>query len=164
VDADLVPPQPSTTTSISSLSFPGVEVSYADLWHARLGHCGRKAIHHLVQQKLLPPSPSPSSQSAQCDSCVQAKQRRVSRKPAISLARSPLQRLHVDLTGPINTLGFRGERFLMLEITFLAIWLLLLSLGGLTLSELVRSLLRHTSVNFSHSSFGNSTLIAVGNS
>jgi hypothetical protein len=82
------------------------------LWHRRLAHIGLKALE--ILPKVVTDSPG---MTGMCDfeSCIKCKLARKSFSPITSHATEPLQLLHSDICGPLET-PIRGGRYMPLFI------------------------------------------------
>jgi hypothetical protein len=95
----------ATQTYNSSTAMPasGIEepelhtVQLSRIWHQRLMHPGQTALRALQQRSLIPQV----VRALPCEPCIYGKQTRVSRQPQRELAQRPLERLHVDVVGPL---------------------------------------------------------------
>eukprot|EP00798_Chlamydomonas_sp_ICE-L_P010421 gene10421-biopygen7559 len=89
------------------------------LWHRRLGHPGYDAMHNLVRKGLVQNLPLTLQQVQRlskipCDACQKAKGKRIPfPKESKTRIRAPLQRLHLDIMGPFNIRGLRGEFYVL---------------------------------------------------
>eukprot|EP00798_Chlamydomonas_sp_ICE-L_P020381 gene20381-biopygen29147 len=89
------------------------------LWHRRLGHPGYDAMHRLVKKgmvKNLPLSLNQVQKLAKipCDACQKAKGKRLPfPKASTTPINAPLQRLHLDIMGPVHIRGLRGEFYIL---------------------------------------------------
>ena len=89
------------------------------LWHRRLGHPGLSSYQHLVSNGMLKNLPVTSDQVKKmkgipCDACNRAKAQKLP-FPQVSLrpVYAPLAELHLDLMGPFESRGIRGEWYIL---------------------------------------------------
>src|ERR1044071_32737 len=83
------------------------------MWHRRMGHIHLRKMNHLVQNQLVEGvSVKNFHLNDVCVSCKKGKQKRKSHKPkktnSVSL---PLERLHMDLFGPVNRKSKNGDSY-----------------------------------------------------
>jgi len=83
------------------------------LWHRRLSHLSSTGMEKLVKQatgiklKDVEISPEP------CSICVKGKQTRLPHQTERIRAKRPLQLVHSDLCGPMDTTSYDGKRYLL---------------------------------------------------
>jgi len=83
------------------------------LWHRRLGHLSSTGLKKLQKQatgiklKDVEISPEP------CSICVEGKQTRLPHQTERIRAKCPLQLVHSDLCGPMDTTSYDGKRYLL---------------------------------------------------
>jgi hypothetical protein len=89
------------------------------LWHRRLGHPGLSSYQHFVSNGMLKNLPVTSDQVKKmkgipCDACNRAKAQKLP-FPQVSLrpVYAPLAELHLDLMGPFESRGIRGEWYIL---------------------------------------------------
>ena len=101
---------PHTTTALFS------RVPNMETWHRRLGHCNTRAIIEMAKNKVSQGMPIDlSSMPANCEHCALGKQSRSS-VPKIregSKATKRLERVHVDLCGPMAVVSRAGNLYSM---------------------------------------------------
>jgi transposase InsO family protein len=113
LDAEVVRPRGSPKPSAGRATAHALgraEICHAVMWHERLGHPGRKAMTELARRDLIPASAA-EELPAPCETCIEAKQRQTVRAPPTAHTARVLQRVHVDLVGPIKPVGSKGERY-----------------------------------------------------
>ena len=84
----------------------------SELWHKRLGHIGRtglEKVKHLVDGILVNLDQNPRI----CSVCVEGKQTRLAHVQSRTRATRPLQLVHSDLMGPIQTEAYNGKRYVL---------------------------------------------------
>jgi hypothetical protein len=81
------------------------------LWHRRLAHVGLKAL------EILPTITDAPKMTGKCDceSCIKCKLARKPFTPTTSRATEPLQLVHSDICGPLET-AIGGGRYMLLFI------------------------------------------------
>jgi len=83
------------------------------LWHRRLAHVGLKALE--IFPKVVADAPRMTGK-CNCESCIKCKLRRKPFTPnTTSRASDPLQHVHSDICGPLET-AIGGGRFMLLFI------------------------------------------------
>lgn len=104
----------TNTTPINA--FHALRIPDVETWHRRLGHCNFGAIvdmarKHTVEGMMINLSSSPPK----CDACIRGKQTRtpVSKVREGDKATRPLERVFVDLCGPIRPLSSSGRLYSM---------------------------------------------------
>ncbi|KAM1362877.1 hypothetical protein PS1_028186 [Malus domestica] len=85
------------------------------LWHKRLGHVNFKDLKKLSKHKVVTGLPPLSvSDSYVYGSCQLRKQSRVAHKKVADIETTkPLQLIHMDLVGPIQTLSLGGKKYIL---------------------------------------------------
>lgn len=78
-------------------------------WHKRLGHTNFFSLKTFLRH--LDITYVDDSKDYICDSCQRAKATKVYNRQPQSRAQRPYQFVHTDLVGPINPVGFGGERY-----------------------------------------------------
>ena len=85
----------------------------------RLGHPSYEAMRRLVRGKMVKNLPLTMHQVKKlakipCDACLKAKAKRLPfPKESTTKIRAPLQRLHLDIMGPVHIRGLRGEYYIL---------------------------------------------------
>jgi hypothetical protein len=82
------------------------------LWHRYLAHVGLKALE--ILPKVVTDAPRMTGK-CNCESCIKCKLARKPFTPTTSRATEPLQLVHSDLCGPLETV-IRGGRYMLLFI------------------------------------------------
>ena len=82
------------------------------LWHRRRAHVGLKTLQILL--KVVTDSPTMTGK-CDCKSCIKCKLVRKPLTPTTSCATEPLQLVHSDICGPLET-AIRGGRYMLLFI------------------------------------------------
>ncbi|KAJ0589507.1 putative RNA-directed DNA polymerase [Helianthus annuus] len=83
------------------------------LWHRKMGHIPLRKMNHLVHNDLVPGVHVKGfNLEGECISCVKGKQKKKSHptKQVNSVSR-PLERLHMDLFGPVNVKSITGDYY-----------------------------------------------------
>ena len=83
------------------------------LWHRRLGHASMKTISKISSQELVRGIPNIKFiKDKVCDACQLGKQIKTSFKPKNQISTTrPLQLIHLDLFGPIDTTSLGGSKY-----------------------------------------------------
>lgn len=100
-----------STTALYATRTPDVET-----WHRRLGHCNFGAIVDMARKGAVEGMAiNLSSSPPKCDACIRGKQTRspVSKVREGEKASRPLERVFVDLCGPINPVSSSGRLYSM---------------------------------------------------
>ena len=79
------------------------------IWHKRLGHPNFPALKAHLNRINIPYTDDSSGYI--CDSCLRAKATKIYCRDPQKRAERPYQYIHTDLVGPINPIGFAGERY-----------------------------------------------------
>ncbi|KAG9458830.1 hypothetical protein H6P81_003338 [Aristolochia fimbriata] len=90
-------------------------VTTAQLWHKRLGHLHSRGILKLLKYGAVRGLPAISSKSETVSKgCMQGKQHRTPHS-AVKLitTQRPLELLHIDLMGPVQTESIAGKRYVL---------------------------------------------------
>jgi len=82
------------------------------LWHRRLAHVGLKALE--ILPKVVTDAPKMTGK-CDCESCIKCKLVRKPFTPTTSRATEPLQLVHSDICGPLET-AIGGGRYMLLFI------------------------------------------------
>jgi hypothetical protein len=82
------------------------------LWHRRLAHVGLKALE--ILPKVVADAPT-MTVKCDCKSCIKCKSARKPFTPTTSRATDPLQLVHSDICGPLET-AIGGGRYMLLFI------------------------------------------------
>ena len=105
--------------SSSSGASPSLPVS-SDivLWHHRLGHLNMRSVGSLRDFISVSPSSSLATLlSSPCHGCALGKIRRLPFDSESHVrADKPLERLYMDLKGPVNTVSLQGNRYALLVV------------------------------------------------
>jgi transposase InsO family protein len=102
---------PTTPSALYAKRVPDLET-----WHRRLGHCNNQTIIDMARDNVAKGMPIDLSDSPPtCDSCVLGKQTRspVPKTRQGSKATSPLERVFVDLCGPMPVASRSGHKYSM---------------------------------------------------
>ena len=87
-----------------------------ETWHRRLGHCNHRTIIEMARAGVVEGMPiNLSSSPPKCDPCVMGKQTR-STVPKVRegvRATRPLERIFLDLCGPMSVMSRSGRRYSM---------------------------------------------------
>jgi hypothetical protein len=88
------------------------------LWHRRLGHLNFDHIVKLNNEGIVKDLPRISNlNNSVCETCQMGKLTRAQFKSkSFTYSKKPLQIVHMDLCGPSQKEGTRGERYFMLVI------------------------------------------------
>ena len=79
------------------------------IWHKRLGHTNFASLRRYL--KRLGVDYVDDAEGHICDSCQRAKATKVYNRDSQKRSQQPYQFIHTDLVGPINPVGFSGERY-----------------------------------------------------
>jgi len=105
--------QPPVSSSSPSSPIVSKDIT---LWHHRLGHLNMRSVGSLREFLSFPTSAS-SSISSPCHGCALGKLRRLPFDSASHVrAGKPLERLYLDLKGPVNTVSLQGNRYALLIV------------------------------------------------
>ncbi|KAG9446265.1 hypothetical protein H6P81_012393 [Aristolochia fimbriata] len=87
----------------------------AQLWHKRLGHLHSRGMQRLLKYGAVRGLPAVSSKTkAVCKGCMAGKQHRTPHSALkIITTKRPLELLHIDLMGPIQTESIAGKRHVL---------------------------------------------------
>jgi hypothetical protein len=86
----------------------------SDLWHKRLGHISKKTLDEMVhkgQVRGVDLNEKPREQP--CPACTQGKSTRLPFGEGTSKTSRPLELIHSDVCGPIETASLSGKRYLV---------------------------------------------------
>lgn len=108
----LYPTGSSITPPTRHASVATVELSSVELFHRRLGHPGRTATKNLVAMKKIPKEAS-GDLPEHCRPCLMGKAHQVPRSGPVRSVKRCLERLHLDLMGPIHPGGVWGMEYLL---------------------------------------------------
>ncbi|KAI5344111.1 hypothetical protein L3X38_011988 [Prunus dulcis] len=85
-----------------------------DLWHRRFGHLNMSSLKLLKEQDMVVGLPEIKEDRQVCEGCVLGKQSREAfPREAISRASTPLELIHSDICGPMQTVTKAGNRFFL---------------------------------------------------
>ena len=85
-----------------------------DVWHEKFAHIGKDKIMQTSRYNCVRGLPRLKDSSNECQSCRVAKQRRISFKSIEGCKSShPLERLFLDVWGPISDVGRNGEKYFL---------------------------------------------------
>ncbi|KAJ9541914.1 hypothetical protein OSB04_028420 [Centaurea solstitialis] len=106
----------TSTENVCFMSRASSDINW--LWHKRLSHLNFKTINQLSISNLVDGLPEKSfAKESICSACEKGKQTRASFKSKQVLTiSSPLQLLHMDLFGPVNTLSVGGKRYTLVIV------------------------------------------------
>ncbi|KAI5344202.1 hypothetical protein L3X38_012079 [Prunus dulcis] len=91
----------------------GVDHS-TDLWHRRFGHLNMSSLKLLKEQDMVVGLPEIKEVKEVCEGCVLGKQSREAfPREAITRASTPLELVHSDICGPMQTVTKAGNRFFL---------------------------------------------------
>ncbi|KAI5353802.1 hypothetical protein L3X38_006696 [Prunus dulcis] len=91
----------------------GVDHS-TDLWHRRFGHLNMSSLKLLKEQDMVVGLPEIKEVKQVCEGCVVGKQSREAfPREAITRASTPLELIHSDICGPMQTVTKAGNRFFL---------------------------------------------------
>ncbi|KAG9450514.1 hypothetical protein H6P81_010479 [Aristolochia fimbriata] len=87
----------------------------AQLWHKRLGHIHARGLHKLVKYGAVRGLPTLTGNvETVCRGCMEGKQYRTSHFALRFITtKQPLQLLHIDLMGPVQTESIAGKRYVL---------------------------------------------------
>jgi hypothetical protein len=103
--------KPQSTAFMSTARIPNVET-----WHRRLGHCSAQTVIDMARSHSVEGMPIDlSTAPPKCDICILGKQTRtpVPKVREGKRATRRLERVHVDLCGPMSVLSRSGRRYSM---------------------------------------------------
>ncbi|KAM5569751.1 hypothetical protein ABKV19_016986 [Rosa sericea] len=109
------------TLNYSASASKSVDVSWkvdvlnnAWLWHRRLGHLNFQSLKHLKEKDMVHGLPIIQEASEICEGCAVGKQHRDSfPKEKAWRASKPLELIHSDVCGPMNTATHGGNRYFL---------------------------------------------------
>ncbi|KAJ0458572.1 putative RNA-directed DNA polymerase [Helianthus annuus] len=83
------------------------------LWHRKMGHIHLRKMNHLVHNDLvLGVHIKGFHLEGECISCVKGKQKKKSHpKKQVNSVSRPLERIHMDLFGPVNVKSITGDTY-----------------------------------------------------
>lgn len=81
------------------------------LWHKRLGHIGQSAFNELVRKNLTNGIRVSAESFGFCDICVESKHSRDPFCGNRERAKRPIERIHSDVCGPMDPVGWNGSRY-----------------------------------------------------
>ncbi|KAG9451567.1 hypothetical protein H6P81_011532 [Aristolochia fimbriata] len=90
-------------------------VTTAQLWHKRVGHLHSRGILKLLKYGAVRGLPAISSKTeAVCKGCMAGKQHRTPHSAVKMITtQRPLELLHIDLMGPVQTESIAGKRYVL---------------------------------------------------
>jgi len=91
----------------------------SELWHLRLGHVAHDSIRRLQDEQMVTglelrrEKQQRSEHLSPCAACLQGKQHsaRISSDAHATRATQPMELVHTDVVGPMNTLSVDGYRY-----------------------------------------------------
>ena len=86
-----------------------------NLWHRRLGHAGAQAIRTLASSDSAASEFNVMDEVVECDVCKQAKAQHKPFNDAENRASEALERVHIDLAGPLTT-STNGFRYYLIVV------------------------------------------------
>jgi transposase InsO family protein len=94
------------------------------LWHYRLCHINYQTLKKMSDRKLI----NKISNSHFCDPCVRGKLCKLPHRTQIDYAPHPLQLVHTDVAGPMQTISYDSKRYILTFIdqftSFVVVYLL----------------------------------------
>ena len=108
----------STTTSFEQCFISKDTEKESVLWHRRMGHLHLRKMNHLVKQQLVEGINLKNFHlSDNCVACKQGKQTKKSHPTKlVNSIKVPLERLHMDLFGPINVKSIVNDSYCLVII------------------------------------------------
>ncbi|KAJ0879369.1 putative RNA-directed DNA polymerase [Helianthus annuus] len=90
----------------------------SQLWHRKMGHIHLRKMNHLVHNNLVTGVHVKGFHlEGKCISCVKGKQKKKSHpKKQVNSVSRPLERLHMDLFGPVNVKSITGDYYCLVVI------------------------------------------------
>ena len=109
---------PSININISrndkNLNILAFNINLVDFCHVRFAHIGKNLILNISETKSAIGVPALKFSKTFCKPCQYSKQKRISFKPlGEKQTKLPLDKLHLDVWGPISIKGRGSERFYM---------------------------------------------------
>ena len=103
----------STTSSSEQCFVSKATEKESVLWHRRMGHLHLRKMNHLVKQQLVEGINLKNFHlNDDCVACKKGKQTRKSHPPKmVNSIKVPLERLHMDLFGPINVKSIANDSY-----------------------------------------------------
>jgi hypothetical protein len=97
-------------------AFPAVEQEKAELWHRRFCHAGYETLAVMAQEELVEEMSVKAEdfrkiKSSLCEPCVLRKQVRKPFHSSERESKEPLELIHIDVCGPMQTKTPGGNRF-----------------------------------------------------
>ena len=94
------------------------EITKEDVWHCRFGHLYLKSLQKLAKDNLVDGFDFTATRDIQfCESCLEGKQHKSSfPTKSETRAREPLEQVHNDICGKINTKSLSGAEYFLTVI------------------------------------------------
>lgn len=86
-------------------------VESLSVWHNRLAHQNMKQVKHFLNQKKIN---FIEDKNFVCEKCLAGKQHRMPFENSVSRASKPLELVHADVCGPMETISLGGARYFLL--------------------------------------------------
>lgn len=85
----------------------------AELWHKRLGHISNNGLKKILNITDGIKIDKEDKVSKLCQYCVEGKQTKFSHKQDWIRAKRPMQLIHSDLCGPMDTTSYDGKKYIL---------------------------------------------------
>ena len=94
------------------------ECNKLDLWHQRLGHMNFKDLKKLEKHGIVRGLPNLGKKlEVVCEPCQLGKQTKMPHKKSTYIAtKRPLELVHMDLMGPIQTESINGKKYIFVSV------------------------------------------------
>lgn len=87
----------------------------SDTWHKRLGHLNDRSLRLLEDQEMVHGLPYLEKNIVICEGCMLGKQHRESfLSESTWIAQFPLELVHTDICGPMQTKSIFGNKYFLL--------------------------------------------------
>lgn len=104
-------PKPTKSTE-PNLNLSTTLTTDSSLWHRRLGHINRKSLE-LMKKKAAIGFNFTNMDSKPCVTCIEGKQHRLPFTKLGKRASKPLELVHSDLCGPMETTSLGGSKYFL---------------------------------------------------
>jgi hypothetical protein len=106
--------EPQGLQKVAELDFKASYKNESWLWHLRLGHLNFKGLQLLYKKRMVYGLPPIEPLKTTCESCILAKQHRKTFRVGESYrAKHPLEIVHSDLCGPMQTPSISGKLYFL---------------------------------------------------
>ena len=105
---------PIYVSSMENLGLVTTEQDTSTLWRLRYGHLSSKGLNILSKKCMVPGLPQIKHLEI-CEACIYGKQHRRSFSTSVVWrASTPLELIHTDVCGPMQTTSLRGSKYYLL--------------------------------------------------